>query len=136
MQYAAAMGLSGRILAADRILHITEQFLRIHQKPGSISTAHIDHQGRCYPCHLHDQSELLPSASWELQLAPEGRTWVPQIEVFHELHAATIEAAKGGQACLRGSIFETPEERLLMMAVILHTADIANAAKPWHIAER
>lgn len=59
-----------------------------------------------------------------------------QIEVFHELHAAVIQAAGNGEACLRGSYFETPEERLLMMAVILHTADIANAAKPWHIAER
>ncbi|KAK9867208.1 hypothetical protein WJX84_010389 [Apatococcus fuscideae] len=58
------------------------------------------------------------------------------IEVFHELHASTIEAAKRGDACLRGSVFETPEERLLMMAVILHTADIANAAKPWHVAEK
>ena len=59
-----------------------------------------------------------------------------QIEVFHELHAAVIEAVKKGEACQRTSYFETPEERLLMMAVILHTADIANAAKPWHIAER
>ncbi|KAK9833861.1 hypothetical protein WJX74_008239 [Apatococcus lobatus] len=61
---------------------------------------------------------------------------VSKIEVFHELHAAVIDAAKRGEACLRTSYFETPEERLLMMAIILHTADIANAAKPWHIAER
>lgn len=50
---------------------------------------------------------------------------VSQMEVFHELHSNAIEK--------RENTFETPEDRQFIMNIILHSADISNAVKPFGI---
>lgn len=76
-----------------------------------------------------------------------------QIEVFYELNAAAIQSAArgtddahdgssggdggaGGGASAGGCVFRTSEERAMLVALLLHCADISNASKPRHIAEK
>ena len=77
----------------------------------------------------------------------------PQIEVFYELNAAAIQSAARGNddahdgssggdggassgAPAGGCVFRTSEERAMLVALLLHCADISNASKPRHIAEK
>ena len=50
---------------------------------------------------------------------------VSQMDVFYELHANAIEKKQ--------NVFETPEDRQFLMNIILHSADISNAVKPFGI---
>ncbi|KAK9831398.1 hypothetical protein WJX81_001157 [Elliptochloris bilobata] len=78
---------------------------------------------------------------------------VSKIEVFYELNAAAIQsAARGGDDVhsvisaddgdggtstpAGGCVFRTAEERAMLVAMLLHCADISNASKPRHIAEK
>ncbi len=87
---------------------------------------------------------------------------VMQLEVFHELNAAAInanikadavpsasnagraQAALGidehdgqltGQAAVP-DVWKTPDDRQFLLALLLHCADISNAVKPFAIAEK
>mmetsp|Transcript_17174 Transcript_17174/g.56226 ORF Transcript_17174/g.56226 Transcript_17174/m.56226 type:complete len:887 (+) Transcript_17174:482-3142(+) len=51
---------------------------------------------------------------------------VSQLEVFFELHSADVYDPK---------LYEAPEDRLLMLSLMLHASDISNPMKPWHIYE-
>ncbi|KAK9829381.1 hypothetical protein WJX72_005491 [[Myrmecia] bisecta] len=62
---------------------------------------------------------------------------VSKVEVFFELHQAALRA--GSSACEAGgmaSAFAAPEDRLFLLAVLLHCADISNAVKPISISEK
>ena len=76
-----------------------------------------------------------------------------QIEVFYELNAAAIQSAArgvddahdgssggdggaGSGAPAGGCVFRTQEERAMLVALLLHCADISTASKPRHIAEK
>ena len=78
-----------------------------------------------------------------------------QLEVFHELNSASINAsikadstpsASGigpGLDAINGAalqpvpdVWKTPEDRQFLLALLLHCADISNAVKPFTIAEK
>ena len=78
-----------------------------------------------------------------------------QLEVFHELNAAAINAsikadsspsASGTAAGLEArasaaaqplpDVWKSPEDRQFLLALLLHCADISNAVKPFTIAEK
>lgn len=74
-----------------------------------------------------------------------------QIEVFYELNSAAIQGAAraaddeyapggaddgGGGQTAEGGVFRTQEDRAMLIAMMLHCADISNATKPRPIAER
>ena len=81
-----------------------------------------------------------------------------QLEVFHELNAAAINASikadsapsastsglglgmDGHDGQLAGQagpdVWKTPEDRQFLLALLLHCADISNAVKPFAIAEK
>ena len=77
--------------------------------------------------------------------------------MFYELNAAAIQSAArgvddthglgasgsgggdggdGSGAPAGGCVFKTSEERAMLVALLLHCADISNASKPRHIAEK
>mmetsp|Transcript_20194 Transcript_20194/g.68700 ORF Transcript_20194/g.68700 Transcript_20194/m.68700 type:complete len:901 (-) Transcript_20194:126-2828(-) len=55
---------------------------------------------------------------------------VSQVDVFYELHQKDIEL--NTEVC----IYETQEDRQFVMALLLHTADISNPAKPFVVYEK
>lgn len=89
----------------------------------------------------------------ELELESASGPHVVQLEVFHELNSATINAslrADSGTASPVGAagldpsgapqpipdVWKTPEDRQFLLALLLHCADISNAVKPFSIAEK
>ncbi len=82
-------------------------------------------------------------------------TLLVQLEVFHELNSASINASikadsspsasgiglgldanAGAGAQPMPDVWKTPEDRQFLMALLLHCADISNAVKPFTIAEK
>ena len=86
---------------------------------------------------------------------PADLALFPQLEVFHELNAAAInaslkadsspspsavgagfEARDGTAAQPPPDVWKSPEDRQFLLALLLHCADISNAVKPFTIAEK
>ena len=86
---------------------------------------------------------------------PADLALFPQLEVFHELNAAAInaslkadsspspsavgaglEARDGAAAQPPPDVWKSPEDRQFLLALLLHCADISNAVKPFTIAEK
>ena len=70
-----------------------------------------------------------------------------QIEVFYELNAAAVQSAARGEEHVpvgstqeggapSGCVFKTAEDRAMLLAMLLHCADISNACKPKAVAEK
>ena len=64
-----------------------------------------------------------------------------QIQLFNELQAAhphTPNAATDAHGAPKPaqSIFEKPEDRLFMISLLLHSADISNPLKPTQISDK
>jgi len=70
-----------------------------------------------------------------------------QIEVFYELNAAAVQSAARGEEHMpagstqeggepSGCVFKTAEDRAMLLAMLLHCADISNACKPKAVAEK
>jgi hypothetical protein len=70
-----------------------------------------------------------------------------QIEVFYELNAAAVQSAARGEEHVpaggtqeggapSGCVFKTVEDRAMLLAMLLHCADISNACKPKAVAEK
>jgi len=93
---------------------------------------------------------LAPRVSCVASHASQLRAFA-QIEVFYELNSAAIQGAAraaddayapggaddgGGGQTAEGGVFRTQEDRAMLIAMMLHCADISNATKPRPIAER
>lgn len=65
-----------------------------------------------------------------------------QVQLFRELHAAELNASNSGaESDMLGpvpvqNLFATPEDRLFLMSILLHTADISNPTKPQGISDK
>ena len=55
---------------------------------------------------------------------------VSKVDVFYELHSAEIQSETVD------ALFDDPEDRLFLFALILHCADISNPVKPLSISEK
>lgn len=55
---------------------------------------------------------------------------VSKMEIFYELHASEIKADN------RDSLFNDPDDRYFLFALILHCADISNPVRPLTISEK
>eukprot|EP00803_Ostreobium_quekettii_P008653 evm.model.scf_627.4 EVM.evm.TU.scf_627.4 scf_627:46227-55552(+) len=67
---------------------------------------------------------------------------VSKVDVFYELHASAInvygraDSVEGDYEVFQSGLFKTTEDRLFMISMLLHCADISNAVKPLKISER
>lgn len=65
-----------------------------------------------------------------------------QVEVFCELHSGAIKACNKVEASdsdhdVSGAeLFKNNDDRIFMMSMLLHCADISNAIKPLQISEK
>ena len=65
-----------------------------------------------------------------------------QVEYFHDQHAAQLHPPRGNKRASTmaeepsGSVFSTPADRLLLVALLLHCADLSNAVKPMSIVDK
>ena len=94
--------------------------------------------------------------SLHLELMSASDMTIPvQLEVFHELNSAAINASLKADSSPSASgiglgldtnagagaqpvpdVWKTPEDRQFLLALLLHCADISNAVKPFTIAEK
>ena len=57
---------------------------------------------------------------------------VKDLQLFYQLNKETLDA--GGDN--RKALFTTQDNKMLLAKAILHTADISNQSKPWHICNK